>query len=319
MADTAIRVAFMRTQLPSLESALNAFKSSSSAFRVVRTVNPPQSNGASRPPKTLYILDSSFNPPSIAHLSLATSALRNPSPNDAQPFRFLLLLSTMNADKAPSPANFEHRLALMTLFAEDLTQELSGASSTSSNKSAPTTPAVSVPIDIGLTTAPYYSDKSAAIDSAESSPYPKGVKHVHLVGYDTLIRFTAPKYYKEYTPPLSALAPFFEAGHKLRVTQRPANPEDESSSEFGTADEQRGYLDRLRKGELESEGFKPEWAERLDMVPGDDGVGVSSTRARKAANRGDWDEVGKLLTPSVAGWVKELGLYKDDARGAKMA
>ncbi len=319
MADTAIRVAFMRTQLPSLEAALSAFKSSSCAFRVVRTVNPRPSHEASRPPKTLYILDSSFNPPSIAHLSLATSALRKPSPDDAHPHRFLLLLSTMNADKAPSPASFEQRLALMTLFAEDLVQELSGASSTSSNRSAPTIPPISIPIDIGLTTAPYYSDKSAAIDCAESSPYPKGIKHVHLVGYDTLIRFTAAKYYKDYSPPLSALAPFFEAGHKLRVTQRPANADDTSSSEFGTADEQRGYLDSLRRGELESEGFKPEWAERLDMVPGGEGVGVSSTRARKAAKRGDWEEVDKLLTPSVAGWVREMGLYKEDARGAKMA
>lgn len=98
------------------------------------------------PPKTLFILDSSFNPPSIAHAALAQSAFLDdcnsssssfssssqpsqPSqPSQQQkekkeyefPHRLLLLFAVTNADKIAAPASFEHRLAMMTCFARDL-------------------------------------------------------------------------------------------------------------------------------------------------------------------------------------------------------
>ncbi|OCL11826.1 Nucleotidylyl transferase [Glonium stellatum] len=320
MADMAARLASLRSIVPTLESALHSFTSSSSNFRIVQTINP-----SDVPPKTLYILDSSFNPPSIAHLALATSALCIPSPSDAQPHRLLLLFSTHNADKAPSPAGFAQRLALMTVFAEDLSRKLPSSSASNNSTSLPTPHSQDqldsspIAIDIGLTKAPYYTDKSAAISAAQPNPYPSNPTHVHLVGYDTLTRFVAAKYYPNHNPPLSALATFFTAGHKLRVTQRPSNPIDGSSSQYGTIEEQAAFLENLKRGGLESEGFEKAWADQLDMVPGDEGVGVSSTRVRKAAKEGDWDTVGKLCTEGVAAWVKEMRLYEEDASGAKMA
>ncbi|CAE7192953.1 hypothetical protein CFE70_007094 [Pyrenophora teres f. teres 0-1] len=307
MADMTWRIASLRALLPDLESALHSFTSSAAKFRVVRTVNSTTTQ-----PKTLYILDSSFNPPSIAHLTLATSALKQSVASEQSPYRLLLLFSTHNADKAPSPASFVQRLALMTMFAEDLSQSLKTAE-------PPLSPDVStISIDIGLTKEPYYSDKSAAIANATPPVYPSKPIHVHLVGYDTLIRFCNPKYYPKHHPPLSALKPFFDANHKLRVTQRPADASDESSNDFGTTEEQARYLHDLKLGKQEEAGFAPTWGNNIEMVQAEEGVGVSSTRVRKAAKEGQWETVDQLCTKSVAAWIKDQALYSEDASGKKM-
>jgi nicotinamide-nucleotide adenylyltransferase len=302
----ASRIATIRAILPDLESALHSFTSSPSKFRVVRTVN-----ATSTQPRTLYILDSSFNPPSIAHLTLATSALKHHAPSETGPFRFLLLFSTHNADKAPSPASFVQRIALMTVFAEDLSRHLKSQTPQQAD-------IADISIDIGLTKEPYYSDKSAAIKETTPPFYSSDPIHVHLVGYDTLIRFCNPKYYPKYDPPLSALKPFFDAGHKLRVTQRPADPSDESSNEFGTVEEQEKYLQSLRDGDEEKAGFVPAWGNNIDMAKAEKGVGISSTRVRNAAKEGKWDVVDELCTEGVAAWLKDQSLYKEDASGKKM-
>lgn len=305
--------------LPSqLSAALKEFQASKSTFRLLQTVHPnnpvPQAATPSTatPPRTLLILDSSFNPPSIAHLTLARTALHktsNPITTHPGPHRLLLLFSTMNADKAPSAASFEQRLTLMTIFAADL----SSALSCSSEHLCPE-------IDIGVTTAPYYTDKSAAIaDSAEGQhwyPTPAGSKpaeHIHLLGFDTLTRIFTPKYYTSFNPPLSALAPYFEAGHRLRSTLRPG-----SSEQYGDESSQRGFLENIASGGLESEGGKPEWVKQVELVAPTEQADVSSTAIRKAAKGGEWGVVEKLCTEGVKEWVMGEGLYEEDARGAKM-
>ncbi|KAH9881192.1 hypothetical protein J1614_001687 [Plenodomus biglobosus] len=307
MADMASRLAAMRRLLPELESALHAFTSSSSKFRVVQTVNATATQ-----PKTLYILDSSFNPPSVAHLALVTCALRQHAPSEPSPCRLLLLFSTHNADKAPSPASFAQRIALMTMFAEDVSRSLKTATP------HPDADLSNLSIDIGLTKEPYYSDKSVAIVETKPLFYPSGPSHVHLVGYDTLIRFCNPKYYPNHNPPLSALKPFFDANHKLRVTQRPSDASDASSSGFGTLEEQDQYLRNLSEGGQQAQGFDPTWARNIVMTRAEGSVGVSSTRIRRAASEGRWDEVGELCTEGVAAWIKDQKLYVEDASGKKM-
>lgn len=296
-----------------LTTALKDFQSSSSTFRLLQTVHPhnlaPQpATPPTTPPSTLIILDSSFNPPSIAHQTLALTALHKKSKSISQtpgPHRLLLLFSTMNADKAPSAASFDQRLTLMTIFAVDLLQTLQ----TRPDSSSYTIP----PIDIGVTTAPYYTDKSLAITSSPEGKhwYPSSPQHIHLLGYDTLTRFFAAKYYQSFSPPLSALEPYFAAGHGLRATLRPDDA-------YGSEDEQRAFVTRLAEGELEGEGGKREWARQVELVEATPQAGVSSTVIRKAAKEGEWDVVGELCTPSVAEWVREEGLYEGDARGAKM-
>ncbi|KAK6440936.1 hypothetical protein LTR95_002830 [Oleoguttula sp. CCFEE 5521] len=309
-----------KTLATNLDTALEAVQSSTSKVRVLQTINPsdptkpqpPTPVASSDSPRTLFILDSSFNPPSIAHQTLVESALHHSnSSRIPTPHRLLLLFSTQNADKAPSAASFDQRLTLMTIFASDILSSLI-SSATSNNSSCPS-------IDIGVTTAPYYTDKSAAIDADSTSPqafYPPNpsgekAKHVHLIGFDTATRFFAPKYYPSFSPPLSALQPYFDAGHSLRVTLRP-------DPQFGSVAEQRAWLARLGEGELEAEGGKREWTQQVEVVEANEKAEVSSTKIRKAAKAGEWDVVRGLCTEGVAKWVESEGLYDEDARGAKM-
>jgi nicotinamide-nucleotide adenylyltransferase len=165
-----------------------------------------------------------------------------------------------------------------------------------------------VGVDVGVTTTPYYTDKSVAI--ASTNQYPDHPKHIHIVGYDTLIRIANPKYYPSHSPPLSALGPFFSAGHGFLTTQRPYDPSDESSKDFGTEQEQTEFLDELRRGGKEELGFKSEWTKQIQMLPPGEGQGVSSSRIRAAVKAGRWDEAGKLCTPSVLQWVRLRYLYQ---------
>lgn len=308
------KVTRLRSLLPSLETSLKSFTSSSSPFQVIRTVTPPKNASSDAEsvepevpssPKTLFILDSSYNPPSCAHLALASTAIA--TTKEAEPYRLLFLFSTHNADKAPSPASFTQRLAMMIMCAEDLQADARHTSKVS--------------IDIGLTTAPYYTDKSLAIMNMKPLVYASNPTHVHLLGYDTLTRFLAPKYYKEYDPPLSAVAPFFDAGHKLLVLLRP----DSSSDNAVTGDseeEQRKYIADLAQGSLASQGLKQQWASQIAILEGErvsEAAGISSTVIRKAAKQHDWSAVSQMCTPGVAEWIKDQSLYASDSSGAKMA
>jgi nicotinamide-nucleotide adenylyltransferase len=306
----ASKLPAIRQLVTELGTALKDFQNSASRFRLLKTINPSSStpqNPASllkeESPQTLFILDSSFNPPSIAHQSLAQSALRKTECQTfPAPYRLLLLFATMNADKAPSAASFDQRLTLMTIFAKDLIDSLE------QNADGYNV----VPVDIGITTVPYYTDKSAAIENEGQIWYPGSPKHVHLVGFDTLTRFFTAKYYKDFDPPFSALNPYFDTGHRLRVTLRP-------DDDYGTVDEQKAFLSKLENGELEKDGGKREWAQQVTLVPPNPKAGVSSTKIRKAAKAQDWDEVSRLTTPGVFEWVRWEEPYGEDDRGAKMA
>lgn len=234
---------------------------------------------ADRPPSPsiLYVLDSSFNPPTLAHFQIATSALQE---KPDSPVRLLLLLATQNADKPAKPASFEDRLVMMELFAHDLLSHLQ--SSQQKQQQLPQ-------IDIGVTRKPYFVDKAAEIETADI--YPASLEQVHLTGYDTLIRIFNPKYYPpEHT--LQPLAPFLSQ-HRLRVTMRP-------NDEWGSQEEQQSFLVNLAQGGRASDGGKPEWAQRIQLVQGSrpEDPPVSSTKAREAVQQ-DHGLLGTLVAPRV--------------------
>ncbi|KAF2399243.1 Nucleotidylyl transferase [Trichodelitschia bisporula] len=296
----ATRLSKVRSDLPAFKVALDTFNSKHT-FKLVHMVNPPDtptaSDASTSDVKTLFILDSSYNPPSRAHLALACAVSCG---FGSLPHRLLLLFSTHNADKSPKPASFEQRLAMMILFAEDL-QDFWKAE-----------PLRAVPIDIGLTSKPYYTDKSMAIVGADPQVYPSQPSHVHLLGYDTLTRCLDPKYYQKFDPPLHALKPYFDAGHSFICLLRPNSSSDNAVS-ADTEAEQRAYITRLSSGsELEKYGFQREWGSQIGFLDGDDvpsAVGISSTAIRTAAKEQDWDAVSHMCTPRVAAWIREEGLY----------
>lgn len=305
----------MSTSLPSLstlQTAFHAFVSSHSPFRIFHTVSSLSTLPA-LPPKTLYILDSSFNPPTLAHLNIVTSALLS----DRRPVdqkRLLLLLATQNADKASTPTSLEQRLGMMAVLAREVVSQVEAvlqAFKDHDTKGEPGRHALSkdvaVTVDIGVTTKPYFSDKATAI--AESGVYgpsigeaAKGFEQVYLIGFDTLIRLLNPVYYPpEHT--LQQLGAFFRDS-KVRATRR-------VGENWGEAEEQTAYLKALRDGKREAEGGRREWADRIELGGGISGKmgGVSSTKAREAVGRGDWKALNDLVPKGVRQRITEERLY----------
>lgn len=255
-----------------MATAWKRFLASSHSVAILSSLPPNRCPS----PSILYVLDASFNPPTLAHLQIASSAVQE-KPDLAT--RLLLLLATQNADKPAKPASFEHRLAMMELFAHDLLSYLK--------------PQRPLQIDIGVTRKPYFIDKAAEIDA--SGVYPPSLEQVHLTGYDTLVRIFNPKYYPpEHT--LQPLAPFL-AQNRLRVTMRP-------SDAWGGEEEQKQFLVELAQGGRASEGGRPEWAEKIQLVEGSRpwDPPVSSTRAREAV------EGGSDLEGLVSARVREFML-----------
>ncbi|KAG9624814.1 hypothetical protein KCU64_g19599, partial [Aureobasidium melanogenum] len=82
---------------------------------------------------------------------------------------------------------------------------------------------------------------------------------------------------------------------------------------------QQEFVKALARGDMESDGGKREWASQIEVVHAEEGVGVSSTRVRKAAKQQDWNEVKQLCTQGVGKAVMEDTIYESDDRGAKMA
>lgn len=286
------------------------------------------------------MLDSSFNPPTLAHMQMATSALqvlreqqsiaatlRGGSAGQrhvlADDVRLLLLLAVNNADKAPKPATFEERLLMMGAFAGDIQRAWRNLQKQAVAQEEDEHEAT-LPVDIGLTTHPYFHDKSVAIAASPEYDFPStqtdntGSPHtsqMFLAGYDTLIRIFTPKYYKspvpeagidppqpEKTPMQMALDPFL-ARAQLRVTMRP-------DDDWGGREDQLGYLERIMHGnELDEVGGRREWARRVELVEGmsgDAGGGVvSSTLAREAVKEGDWGRLRELVPSGVASLIEK--------------
>ncbi|KAI1388601.1 Nucleotidylyl transferase [Hypoxylon trugodes] len=294
--------------------ALKSYQLPNATFRVLCSLTPSSLSTPTEslilqppqtPPKALLVLDSSFNPPTLAHQGMALSALsecREPGEDSTPRSRVLLLLAVNNADKAPKPAAFPQRLAMMYIFAQDLL-------STTSTLHEPQNTCEAV--DIAVTTEPYFHAKSAAIATSDFYHIPtnpseetKAIEQVYLTGFDTLIRIFNPKYYPNNSM-AQVLSPFF-ARSRLRVTLR-------TDAEWGDAVAQHAYLTQLRDGRLEEAGGVLEWVYRVEMVE-DRKEGeeiVSSTKVREAVRRSDWVALKKLVSEGVAEWIRGEGLYGD--------
>ncbi|CAD6571593.1 MAG: hypothetical protein ASARMPREDX12_004587 [Alectoria sarmentosa] len=283
--------------LRAIQRSLQAFASSSQTIEILRTV-PPAPPKHSNSPKTLYVLDSSFNPPTRAHLRICTSALLHDRPK-AESKRLLLLLATQNADKAPKPVAFEQRLVMMSIFAEEMVKGMAAESGHEG-----------VVVDVGVTKKARFVDKARVIEECgdysfiDDEGWRKPIEQVHLTGFDTLVRLLDIKYY----PPDHTLAPLeglFEK-HRVRVTRR-------TGDAWGGRDEQDEYIWKLQNGQMEDQGGKRQWAERIELVEGrkEGEEIVSSTKVREVSKKRDEVELTKLVTEGVGRWIFDEKLYVD--------
>ena len=270
----------------SFKRALKQFIDSDQKFQVVYSTQ-----STITPARSLYVLDSSYNPPTLAHWRIAQTALNEDQ--GAKPLRLLLLLATTNADKVSKHDTLQDRLLMMKVFADQMQQEISQPNTSSENPA----------IDVGLTKEPYFHHKAAAID--ESPVYSGNPQQIHLIGFDTLIRIFNTKYY----PPdhtFACLEPFL-THHRLRVTYR-------TDDEWGDRTAQEQYVRDIADGKREHEGGKRAWAKQIHMVEGkkQDEQPISSTRARRAAKDADWATLKTLVPSSVFDVIKSEHLYAMD-------
>jgi len=200
----------------------------------------------------------------------------------------------------------EHRLVMMTIFAEDLLKSLSRESKEGSG----------IAVDIGITKLPYFIDKCAAITSSgiyQSDPSQTGeppIEQVHLIGYDTLVRLLDTKYYPlQHT--LAPLNGLFQH-HRLRVTYRQAD-------DWGSREEQDAYLRSLKEGKMADKGGRREWADKIVMVAGKQAgeQAISSTRVREAVEEKDEERVREFCTAGVARYILEEGVYPREEGGGE--
>ncbi|KAI1457940.1 Nucleotidylyl transferase [Annulohypoxylon moriforme] len=296
--------------------ALKSYQLSNATFRILCSLTPSSLSSSSTTspapqtpkalPKRLLVLDSSFNPPTLAHQRMALSAFSeyktasSDASNDGDnnnTSRVLLLLAINNADKAPKPAAFPQRLAMMYIFAHDLLSSTTAAETTDTEGECEG-------VDIAVTTEPYFHAKSGAVALSDFYRGPEPVEQVYLTGFDTLIRIFDPKYYPDNSM-ARVLDPFF-AHARLRVSMR-------TDAEWGDSAAQLAYLEGLRSGGLEKVGGKTSWVDRIQMVEGrrDGEEVVSSTKVRGAVSRRDWNALKRLVSEDVTNWIRCEGLYAE--------
>lgn len=205
----------------------------------------------------IAVLDSSFNPPHLAHLSLAASEPLLATRKARHYGAHLLLLSSRNADKPSNragDASAEQRLMMMYQLAKDLEGRLA-------QDDAQVQPNVAV----GIVEEPLMADKSSLIHAwlqehqAEATAKFKPRLH-WVVGFDTLVRFFAVKYYASREALEAICEQYFNKERTTFVCARRVLEDGSGGSEVQSPqslDDRRAEVRREEDAFLSSELVRP--------------------------------------------------------------
>lgn len=303
----------------SLEDAISRVKDGRSIIEVISVEDtqpqaPKPAIHQAPPQRIVAVLDSSFNPPTRAHLALALS-----SGADVQ--SIILLLSVRNADKQlkSGDATYAQRLHMMGLLAKGMSSILLDHTTTS--YIANRTPSYVTSIAVAAIDEPTFVGKSTRLlnylSQTPSSIVPPShqsgavaVRLVFIMGWDTLIRFFNPKYYPSQSEMIELLNKFFNDGEEgssiVCARRRPSDSPNQGGSATAAAEDEEISF-------LASDLVKP-WVEKgvVEMIDiGSDESSMSSTTIRNqiAASRG-LGEWGNMTIQSVAEFIQEKSLYK---------
>lgn len=278
---------------------------------------------SSSSPVDVAVLDSSFNPPHLAHLALASSPPLLSSAKQQQRHygAHLLLLSSRNADKGTGKtgdASTLQRLEMMVVLAKDLEAKLAAdnaAASSGSDDFDVKEPNVAV----GICEEPLMKDKSTIVHEwlhTFHQSIPSRSARLHwVVGWDTLIRFFALKYYPSLHAFEEACQRFFvEEGTTFVCARRDvaaqARARGEEATEGGDQDEENRFL--------QSDLVKP-WVEHKSVAMFDlpvEARHVNSTDIRNICRDDKEGEKAKklvekkLCTEALASFVVDEGIYQ---------
>jgi len=235
---------------------------------------PPRielTSGAAPTGHGLVVLDSSFNPPTRAHLHMLECAA---TLFDIK--RSLLLLAKQNADKPVVGASLVQRIEMMETIAA--AAEPSGS------------------MLCGVTAHPLFVEKAIALRALCGGC--GGGRAVVLVGFDTWIRIVDPKYYDSGGLD-DALRDIFRCVEVLVASRDPASASnlDPLSAEDQEA-RVRSLPEDVTNGRLHFLHNPPEMAD------------FSSSALRKAVAAGDGGVTRAMLPECLLQLVEERGLYK---------
>ncbi|GAC96887.1 hypothetical protein PHSY_004471 [Pseudozyma hubeiensis SY62] len=307
-------------------AAASAANSNTSGVRLVYSTSstwpfsPSSSSSSSTNTIDIAVLDSSFNPPSRAHLALLLSP-----PILARPKRtydgHLLLFSTQNADKGsgkPGDASLSQRVEMMTLMAKDV-ERIQSASGYPANVAVGL---VDKPLIFAKSTLTWDLLKQQQSHDQHSRAAAASPRLHWVVGFDTLYRVFQLKYYASAPEFEQQCSQFFE---KERTTFVCARRDPSSYPQTAADGEEQGgdAKEKARRGEdklLESEYVAP-WVREgsigmLDIDP--EQAKMSSTRIRSLLKDESVGEDGKreqlrgLVPPSLVEYLIESRVYRDD-------
>ncbi|CAE6515005.1 unnamed protein product [Rhizoctonia solani] len=191
------------TSMSRFQSAITRLLTGQSKFELVHRPSVSWPSGAH-----ISVLDSSFNPPTNAHAALASQSTSNPR---------LLLLSISNVDKVPKKgdATSVQRLEMMVALAERLGDVGVGA--------------INEPTFVGKATI-----LRECLDAAELT---------FLMGWDTITRFFAPRYYPSPQDMLVKLRTFFNDHRSSLICARRGSHPDPEEQAFLHSEYVREFYD----------------------------------------------------------------------------
>ena len=260
------------------------------------------------PPKCLRlsILDSSFNPPTLAHAALARLGPQNKTENPGSILlpsssydAHLLLLSVTNADKIlkPGDAGLEQRLEMIHLLAKDI-QSLDTSHSASNIAVA----AIDEPTFVGKARQlrEFLLTKISEVLTVDGDggnnavPLPSLQLHF-ILGFDTVVRLFSTRFYASQDTMRSLLKTFFDpTGDNCVVVCARRGLKEGSSQEERDAEERE-----FAEG-IEVRTYIEAGRVVLVDIPEDLQV-ISSTKVRK----GRWD----FVPSSIRAYIEEKELY----------
>ncbi|KAI9258033.1 hypothetical protein BDA99DRAFT_561472 [Phascolomyces articulosus] len=232
-----------------------------------------QTNNDNIEKKNILVLDSSFNPPTKAHVALVHTTLDHFPPNTFTGCLFLFTCN--NVDKPLSGASPPQRLAMMTLIADHM--------------------ASFVPTAVGTTASGRFIDKAKALEETLDTNNDKKHEFYFIVGHDTMVRLLDPKYYQG-VPVEKALAPFFQHS-RLICVDRPGFGDMESFWEQVKQD--HPWL-------LQEEENKK--VERIELK-NNQAQNISSTLARSMVFKHQWDQLNTVVDPKISDYIRQHKLY----------
>lgn len=265
---------------------------------------------AHRQPRRLRVcvLESSWNPPTLSHVSLAQHCV------DADAHLLALTLGNPDKGRIDQPAV---RVEMIRQVALDLATRLGGAASGN---------AALRNVAVAVTEAPTFTEKSKIlrgeldalvkaqsgceddevrltfpVGASPSSPSSSSVGSTLTLeghaGWDTLIRIFAPKYYQPPGPDLSSsMTSLLETSDSSLVCARRGDVSKEDEADFLASDEVKKWVDKGKVALFDL----PEEARQ-----------VSSTRVRQAVKEERWDDVKRDVPfDAVVNIIQREGLYR---------